>query len=107
MAVNDSRPKKRAADTGPETTPELIRYGFGQTTVGAILVALSDAGIVAIIIREHPDNEALVSTLQARLPEAELQHDRAQTETSVEAVRDFIERPGGNIRGTVFRRRVW
>ena len=41
---------------------EVIRYGFSQTSVGTILVAENVRGIVAIAIREHPDEDALLST---------------------------------------------
>jgi AraC family transcriptional regulator of adaptative response/methylated-DNA-[protein]-cysteine methyltransferase len=92
---------------------ELIRYGFGHSSVASILVALSDKGVVAILIREHPGNAAFVATLQARFPRAELRRDSAGTREAVEAVIDFIESPTGNlmfpldIRGTDFQRRVW
>jgi AraC family transcriptional regulator, regulatory protein of adaptative response / methylated-DNA-[protein]-cysteine methyltransferase len=92
---------------------ELIRYGFGQTSVAAILVAVSDSGVSAIIIREHPDDDALVAALRARFPHAELRHDRTGTRDAVEAVVDFVERPRRDlatpldIRGTEFQCRVW
>jgi AraC family transcriptional regulator, regulatory protein of adaptative response / methylated-DNA-[protein]-cysteine methyltransferase len=91
----------------------VVRYGFGQTSVGTILVALSDGGAVAIAIREHRDEDALVAALRARLPHATLQHDPTGTREAVEAVAGFVEKPRGNIalpldiRGTEFQRRVW
>jgi AraC family transcriptional regulator of adaptative response/methylated-DNA-[protein]-cysteine methyltransferase len=101
-------------DTGrARTDAEVVRYGFGQTSVGTILVALSDVGTVAIAIREHRDEDALVAALRARLSHAALRHDPAGTRKAVEAVAGFVERPGGNIalpldiRGTEFQRRVW
>jgi AraC family transcriptional regulator, regulatory protein of adaptative response / methylated-DNA-[protein]-cysteine methyltransferase len=101
-------------DAGPaRADAEVVRYGFGQTSVGTILVALSDVGIVAIVIREHRDEDALVAALQARLPHAALRHDLAETRKAVEAVAGFVERPSGgialplDIRGTEFQRRVW
>jgi AraC family transcriptional regulator of adaptative response/methylated-DNA-[protein]-cysteine methyltransferase len=92
---------------------EVIRYGFGQTSVGTILVAESDNGTVAIAIRERPDEDALLATLRARFPHAALRHDRTGTRKAVEAVVGFVEDPRGNIalpldiRGTEFQRRVW
>jgi AraC family transcriptional regulator of adaptative response/methylated-DNA-[protein]-cysteine methyltransferase len=101
-------------DMGPaRADTEMVRYGFGQTSVGTILVALSDGGTVAIAIREHREEDALVAALRARLPHATLQHDPTGTRDAVEAVAGFVERPRGNIalrldiRGTEFQRRVW
>jgi hypothetical protein len=96
-----------------EAACELIRYGLGQTSVAAILVAASDKGVVAILIQEHPGDEKLVEALRVRFPRAELRHDGAGTREMVEAVVSFVESPRGNlrlplkIRGTDFPRRVW
>lgn len=96
-----------------ERSRELIRYGLGQTSVAAILVAASDKGVVAIFIQERPDDEAFVRALRARFPRAELRHDGAGAREMVEAVISFVENPRGNltlpldVRGTDFQRRVW
>jgi AraC family transcriptional regulator of adaptative response/methylated-DNA-[protein]-cysteine methyltransferase len=108
---NSVRSKKSLKSKSPAT--EVIRYGFGHSSAASILVALSDKGVVAILIREHPGDEAFVVTLRARFPRAKLQHDRAATRESIEAVVAFVERPTANlmlpldIRGTDFQRRVW
>ena len=97
----------------PEMAGEVIRYGFGRTSVAAVLVAASDKGVVAILIQEHPGDEALVEALRVRFPRAELRHDRTGTHEMVEAVVSFVEDPRGNlalpleIRGTDFQRWVW
>jgi AraC family transcriptional regulator, regulatory protein of adaptative response / methylated-DNA-[protein]-cysteine methyltransferase len=96
-----------------ETSGELIRCGVGQTSIAAFLLALSDKGVVAILIQEHPGDEKLVGALQARFPPAELQHNHAGTREMVESVVNLIEHPRKNlalpldIRGTDFQRRVW
>jgi AraC family transcriptional regulator, regulatory protein of adaptative response / methylated-DNA-[protein]-cysteine methyltransferase len=111
-------PKNRSASQADARKPsersrELIRYGLGQTSIAAILVAASDRGVVAIVIREHPGDEALVEALRARFPRAELRHDGTGAREMVEAVISFVENPRGNltlpldIRGTDFQRRVW
>jgi AraC family transcriptional regulator of adaptative response/methylated-DNA-[protein]-cysteine methyltransferase len=95
------------------TAAELIRYGFALTSVAALLVARSAAGIVAIAMREQPDDDALVAELLARFPHAELRHDRVGMRDDVATVVAFVEDPRGNvalpldIRGTEFQRRVW
>jgi hypothetical protein len=50
-------------------TRDLIRYGMRQTSIAALLLALSEKGVVAILIQELPDDEKLVAALRARLPD--------------------------------------
>jgi AraC family transcriptional regulator, regulatory protein of adaptative response / methylated-DNA-[protein]-cysteine methyltransferase len=95
------------------TASETIRYGIAPTSVGAILVGASAAGLVAIIIRERADDEELAAILQARFPHAALSHDQRGMQQAVETVAGFIENPSNNItlpldiRGTEFQRQVW
>jgi AraC family transcriptional regulator of adaptative response/methylated-DNA-[protein]-cysteine methyltransferase len=92
---------------------ELLRYGFGLTSVAAIIVALSDAGVAAILMQENPDDEKLLSALRRRFPRAELRHDPKATRKTVDSIVAFVERPEGNlilpldIRGTDLQRRIW
>jgi AraC family transcriptional regulator, regulatory protein of adaptative response / methylated-DNA-[protein]-cysteine methyltransferase len=108
LAIGQAGERKRS-----KAARELIRYGLGQTSIAAILVAISDKGVVAIVIQEHPGDEALVEALRARFPRAELRHDGAGAREMVEAVISFVEDPRGSltlpldIRGTDFQRRVW
>jgi AraC family transcriptional regulator, regulatory protein of adaptative response / methylated-DNA-[protein]-cysteine methyltransferase len=109
-ATTSLRQPRGAQDNAPA---ELIGYDFGRTTVGSILVAVGDNGIVSIAIREHNDPDALVSGLRARFPHAALRHDPEAVRPSVEAVVRFVEDPHADlalpldIRGTDFQRRVW
>jgi AraC family transcriptional regulator, regulatory protein of adaptative response / methylated-DNA-[protein]-cysteine methyltransferase len=95
------------------TPPELIRYGFGRTSIAALLVAASSSGVVAVAIREEPDQEALIDALRARFPGAELRLDSEGMRSAIEVVIKFVEHPQHNIdlaldiRGTPFQRRVW
>jgi AraC family transcriptional regulator of adaptative response/methylated-DNA-[protein]-cysteine methyltransferase len=108
----DTPPRPGNAGTA-RATVEVIRYGFGQTSVGTILVAVNNSGIVAIAIREHPEENALIATLRARFPCNKLRHDPTETRAAVAEVVNFVEGPRGNIalpldiRGTEFQRRVW
>jgi AraC family transcriptional regulator of adaptative response/methylated-DNA-[protein]-cysteine methyltransferase len=94
-------------------TRETVRYAFGKTSVAALLVAASGDRIVAIMIREHPNDVAFVAALRKRFPRAEFRHDRTGMREAVETVVDFVESPRGDIalpldiRGTEFQRRVW
>jgi AraC family transcriptional regulator, regulatory protein of adaptative response / methylated-DNA-[protein]-cysteine methyltransferase len=103
--------RRKAAKAGGSA--EQIRFGLGVTSIAALLVALSPAGLVAIIIREHPDADAQIAELERRFPDAHLVRDDEGTKAEVAAVVNFIEAPTGNlelpldIRGTDFQRRVY
>jgi AraC family transcriptional regulator of adaptative response/methylated-DNA-[protein]-cysteine methyltransferase len=115
MHASTSLRHPRDAQDGDTTAGavKLIKYDFGQTTVGFILVAVGDNGIVAIAIREHDERDALVSDLRTRFPRATLRHDPEAVRPSVEAVVCFVEDPHPDlalsldIRGTDFQRQVW
>ena len=90
---------------------EDIRFAVGQSSLGAILVASSDKGVVSILIGNDPDE--LVRDLQDRFPNARLVGGDKEYESLVVRVIGFVETPqiGLNlpldVRGTAFQRRVW
>jgi AraC family transcriptional regulator, regulatory protein of adaptative response / methylated-DNA-[protein]-cysteine methyltransferase len=90
---------------------EEIRFAIGQTSIGAILVASSEKGILSILLGD--DRDALVRDLQARFPNAWLIVADRDYEEIVARVVGFVETPGGelnlplDVRGTAFQRRVW
>ena len=90
---------------------EEIRFAVGQCSLGAILVASSTKGVVAILIGDDPN--ALAEDLQDRLPKARLVGGDADYETHVARVVGFVEAPKLgldlplDIRGTAFQQRVW
>ncbi|MDR3469551.1 MAG: bifunctional DNA-binding transcriptional regulator/O6-methylguanine-DNA methyltransferase Ada [Xanthobacteraceae bacterium] len=90
---------------------EDIRFAVGQSSLGAILVASSDKGVVAILIGDDPDG--LVRDLQDRFPKARLVGGDEEYESMVARVVSFVEAPGLglnlplDVRGTAFQRRVW
>jgi AraC family transcriptional regulator, regulatory protein of adaptative response / methylated-DNA-[protein]-cysteine methyltransferase len=91
--------------------PEEIRYGTGKSTVGPVLVASSDKGIVTIMVREK--HEHLIRDVRARFPKAELIRDEKGCAPAVAKVLQFIAAPVGRfplpleIRGTELQQRVW
>jgi AraC family transcriptional regulator, regulatory protein of adaptative response / methylated-DNA-[protein]-cysteine methyltransferase len=90
---------------------EHIRFAVGQSSLGAILVASSDKGVVAILMGEDPGT--LVRDLQDRFPRARLIGADADYEQLVARVVGFIEAPQIgldlplDVRGTAFQQRVW
>jgi AraC family transcriptional regulator of adaptative response/methylated-DNA-[protein]-cysteine methyltransferase len=91
--------------------PEEIRYGTGKCALGRILVALSDNGIVTIMIGDGP--EKLLGDLRPRFPKATLLHDEKACRAVVAKVIKYVAAPFGrfglplDIRGTELQQRVW
>ena len=99
--------RKEVKDQSPD-----IRYGFGKSSLGRILVASSDKGVVSILIGDS--NAQLVEDLQSRFPKAHLRHDEPEAAGFVKAVVAYVEDPSNgladlplDIRGTTFQKRVW
>lgn len=88
-----------------------IRFAVGECSLGAILVALSDRGVCAILMGDDPD--ALARDLQDRFPRAELVGGEAAFEDLIAKVVGFVDAPGLgldlplDVRGTAFQERVW
>ncbi|GBQ21221.1 O6-methylguanine-DNA methyltransferase [Gluconacetobacter sacchari DSM 12717] len=90
---------------------ERLRFAIGACSLGAILVASSDKGIVAILLGDDPDQ--LARDLQDRFPRADLIGEDREYAQLVATVVGFMEAPGVglglplDIRGTAFQQRVW
>jgi AraC family transcriptional regulator of adaptative response/methylated-DNA-[protein]-cysteine methyltransferase len=90
---------------------EEIRFAIGQSSFGAILVALSGRGVAAILIGDDP--EELARNLQDRFPKAHLVGGDNDYETLIAKVVAFVEEPSLgldlplDVRGTAFQQRVW
>ena len=90
---------------------EEIKFAIGQSSLGAILVASSAKGVVAILIDDDPNK--LARDLQDRFPKARLVGGDRDYEKLVAQVVGLVEAPaiGLNlpldVRGTAFQQRVW
>jgi AraC family transcriptional regulator of adaptative response/methylated-DNA-[protein]-cysteine methyltransferase len=88
-----------------------IRFGIGQCSLGAILVAASEQGVCAILLGD--DADALARDLQDRFPKAALKGGDAAFEQWMAAVIGLVEAPRVgltlplDVRGTAFQQRVW
>ena len=93
------------------TTIDTISYATRESAVGRVLVARSISGVCAILIGAA-DN-ALVTDLGARFPEAKLVVDEAVVQDDLAKVTRFLDKPAEgldlplDLRGTPFQRRVW
>ena len=92
-------------------THEELRFAVGQSSLGAILVASSSKGVVAVLLGDDPDQ--LARDLQDQFPKARLIGGDAQYEALVARVVGLVERPAVgldlpiDVRGTAFQERVW
>lgn len=88
-----------------------IRYAVGASSLGPVLVAMSDRGVCAILMGEEA--EAPEAALALRFPKARIDAGAADFADLVARVVALVERPGSgldlplDLRGTAFQRRVW
>ena len=84
--------------------PEEIRYGIGKCALGALLVASSPKGIVAVVVRKNAVQ--LRPELKVSFPKAKLIQEKA---ISLARVAAFIAKPAGkfplplDMRGTALQ----
>ncbi|HSB97476.1 MAG TPA: bifunctional DNA-binding transcriptional regulator/O6-methylguanine-DNA methyltransferase Ada [Spongiibacteraceae bacterium] len=94
---------------GGNSTP--IRFGIGESSLGAILVAATAKGVCAILL--GADAETLLRDLQDRFVGAQLVGGDAAFEQWMAQVIGLVETPASgldlplDIRGTAFQQRVW
>lgn len=90
---------------------EKIRHTIEPCTLGMMLVAATQRGVCAIEFADTED--ALLTSLQARFPKAELQAGDAQFKQWVARILRHLDQPSRpldlplDVRGTAFQRRVW
>ena len=91
--------------------PETLRFGYGDTALGAIVVAESVRGVVALFIGD--DRARLLRDLRDAFPEAELVLDQtglAQTIAKAAALVDAPQRATDlalDLRGSPVEVAVW
>jgi AraC family transcriptional regulator, regulatory protein of adaptative response / methylated-DNA-[protein]-cysteine methyltransferase len=91
--------------------PETLRFGYGDTFLGTIVVAKSKRGVVALFIGD--DREKLLRDLKGAFPEAEFVFDQpglAQTIAKAAALVDapqFGAKLTLDLRGSLVEMAVW
>ena len=98
---------------GPLTrkASETIRYGTGRCALGTLLVAMSEQGIVSIMVRDTKSQ--LIRDIGARFPKANVVRDEKGSKATVAKVARYIAAPFRpfplplDIRGTDLQQRVW
>ena len=93
----------------PHAVHELIHYATGQSKLGTVLVAVSESGIVAVLIGDEVDD--LFLDLEQRFPAAYFAEDADKA--PVAQVIAYFDHPTDafalplDLRGTAFQRQVW
>ena len=88
-----------------------IRYGFGLSSLGDLLVAAAERGLCAISLGD--DRDVLLTALQEQFPKAELIEGGTDFKDQITAVITFVEQPRLgldlplDLQGTAFQIRVW
>ncbi len=91
--------------------PEEIRFAVEKSSLGFVLLALGEDGVVSILV--GGDEARLVRILQTRFTKAKLTGGDGEARTFARRVADAIEDPMQqpdlplDLRGTVFQKRVW
>ena len=89
----------------------IIRFAFGESSVGSILVAKSGQGVCAILLGD--DRLDLAQELRRRFPQSPLVEGPEDLQRHVAEVIAFVDTPAKgldlplDLRGTGFQRRVW
>ena len=88
-----------------------IRFAVAETSLGALLVGATEAGVCALLLGDDP--EALVQDLQDRFGRATLVGDDPAFDALVAMAVGLVERPSQghglplDVRGTAFQQKVW
>lgn len=90
---------------------EVIRFGWGISSLGDFIVAMSDKGIVAL---EFSSSRSVMErALRMRFPDADLDHDQGAFVDVVSIVAGVIDDPATScsipldLRGTSYEIKVW
>jgi AraC family transcriptional regulator, regulatory protein of adaptative response / methylated-DNA-[protein]-cysteine methyltransferase len=90
---------------------EVIRFAWGNSSLGEYIVAMSEKGLVAV---EFSANRPMMEdALQARVPDADVVGRQAELADVLEKITRAIEEPGFNpelpldMRGTAYEIQVW
>jgi AraC family transcriptional regulator, regulatory protein of adaptative response / methylated-DNA-[protein]-cysteine methyltransferase len=90
---------------------DVIRYAFGKTSLGDVLVAASDKGVVAL---EFVDDRGVAEELfHSRVTDADVVSDQKGLSLLLSRIRRAVDQPDGgsdielDLRGTTYEIQVW
>jgi AraC family transcriptional regulator, regulatory protein of adaptative response / methylated-DNA-[protein]-cysteine methyltransferase len=95
----------------PDLKIEALRFGYGETKLGLVLVALSTCGVAAIFLGD--DRQKLRRELSDSFPDTKLVEDNGDLTVAIAKVVTLINEPSGgfdlplDLRGSELERAVW
>jgi AraC family transcriptional regulator, regulatory protein of adaptative response / methylated-DNA-[protein]-cysteine methyltransferase len=90
---------------------EVIRFAWGSSSLGDFMVAVSEAGLVALEFGS--DHKLTENALRSRFPDAEVVGRQAELADTLKKIARAIEEPGHDpalpldMRGTPYQIQVW
>ena len=108
--AHDSASKSAKGDHR-NTDYESLTYGIAKSSLGHVLVATGDKGVVAVLIGGSPT--VVIDDLRTRFPKAHLVRDDQRHATETSQLINYIESAEEDVsfdldlRGTEFQRKVW
>lgn len=89
-----------------------IRYGFHSSPFGECLVAITERGICSLMFIQKSNKSKALANLQASWPEAEIEHNPADTEDTIKYIFGLFREQTTNpmrlhLSGTNFQLKVW
>ena len=90
---------------------ELIRYAFGQSSLGRFIAAASSEGLV--LFEFGVSDASMLSLLAERFPEAQFEHDDFGLQDTLRKLERLVEYPDGDpgvavdLRGDAYQKQVW
>ncbi len=90
---------------------DFIRYAFGKTSLGDVMVAASDRGVVALEFVD--DRNVTEELLRSRFMDAEVVFDQTGLSLLLSCIRRAVDQPDGgsdielDLRGTLYEIQVW
>jgi AraC family transcriptional regulator of adaptative response/methylated-DNA-[protein]-cysteine methyltransferase len=95
----------------PKGSRELLIYGVAKSTLGNVLIATGDKGVVAVLIGQSPI--VVVDDFRTRFPKAHLIRDDQMLSSETSQLVSYIESAKEDVnfaldlRGTEFQKKVW
>lgn len=89
----------------------MIEYELGSSSLGCVLVAMSQKGVCAIALADEPDS--LLDWIKQTYPHAENGHQNTRLQSVLQQVLNYTENPKRalnlplDISGTAFQKSVW
>ena len=106
-----TRSRRTGAPVARRDGADVIRVAFASSAIGLLLVARSDAGVVAVLIGE--DRDALRRELQRRIPLGRLAGADRALDALAAKIAALVDAPDRTLdvpldmRGTAFQQDVW